>query len=141
MPYKNISSISKSMHIAASGMKAQSDRLQVIAQNIANAASVGNTPGEEPYRRKTITFQNVMDREMGVERVKTKSIDVDRSPYIKRFEPTHPAADEEGYILTPNVNSMIEMVDMKEARRAYEANVNVIEMSKGMLQQTIGLLR
>jgi len=135
------SSIIKSMHIASSGMKAQSDRLQVIAQNIANASSVGNTPNEMPYRRKTITFHNLMDREMNVERVKTKSIDTDSSAFKRRFEPNHPAADEEGYILTPNVNTMIEMVDMKEARRAYEANVNVIEMSKGMLQQTIGLLR
>ena len=135
------SSIIKSMHIASSGMKAQSDRLQIIAQNIANAASVGNTPGELPYQRKTLTFHNVMDREMNLERVQTKRIDTDNSAFGRRFEPNHPSADAEGYILTPNVNPMIEMVDMKEARRAYEANINVIEMSKSMLQQTVGLLR
>lgn len=129
-----------SLHIAASGMKAQSDRLRIVSQNIANADSVGEFPGDDPYRRKTIAFRNELDREIGVEKVKVSRYGVDDSPFKLKYEPHHPAADERGYIKQPNVNSMIEMMDMREARRSYEANLNVIEVSKAMLQQTIGLL-
>lgn len=130
-----------SLVIAASGMKVQSDRLRIVSQNIANADSVGDKPGATPYRRKTISFKNVLDREMGVEKVAVNKYDVDRSDFIKKYDPTHPAADNEGYVLRPNVNTMIEMVDMREAQRGYEANLNVVEVSKSMLQQTIGLLK
>lgn len=130
-----------SLNIAGAGMKVQGDRLRIVAQNVANADSTGQTPGALPYRRKTITFKNVLDREMGVEKVAVARYGVDSSDFNKRYDPNHPAANEEGYVLTPNVDVMLEMIDMREAQRGYEANVNVIEVSKGMIQQTIGLLR
>lgn len=135
------SDLVKSMFIAASGMKAQSDRLRIVSENIANAESVGTRPGEEPYRRKTITFKNVMDRQTETELVKSAKYGYDQSAFQKKYDPSHPAADEEGYVLYPNVNSMVEMMDMREARRGYEANMNVIEVSKGMITQTINMLR
>lgn len=133
--------IVNSMYIAASGMKAQSDRLRVVAENIANVDSVGQTPDELPYRRKVVSFRNKLDREMGVPLVQTRKIGYDKSDFIQRYDPSHPAANGEGYVSYPNVNTMIEMVDMRESRRAYEANVNVIEVSKSMLMQTINMLR
>lgn len=129
------------IHVSSSGLKTQQDRLKVVAQNIANSESVGTRPGELPYRRKTVTFKNVLDRETGVEMVKTDKISVDRSAFPRKYEPNNPLADAEGYILQPNVNPINEMIDMREARRGYEANLNVIESSKSMLTQTISLLR
>ena len=130
-----------SLHIAASGMKVQSDRLRVVSENIANADSAGVRPGDDPYRRKVISFKNELDRELGVDRVKVHKHGYDESDFKKKYDPVHPAADEEGYVMMPNVNTIMEMVDMKEARRAYEANLNVIEVSKGMLQRTVDMLR
>ena len=135
------SDLVKSMHIAASGMKAQSDRLRIVSENIANAESIGTRPGEAPYRRKVLTFKNVMDREMEVEKVKVGKYGYDDAPFKLRYEPHHPAANEEGYVQYPNVNSMVEMMDMREARRGYEANMNMIEVSKGMIMKTINMLR
>lgn len=129
------------IHISSSGLKTQQDRLKVVAQNIANAESVGTRSGQAPYRRKTISFKNQLDRETGAMMVKTNKIDVDRSDFVKKYEPAHPQADAQGYVLYPNVNSITEMMDMREARRGYEANLNVIESSKAMLSQTLGLLR
>lgn len=135
------SDLVRSMHIAASGMKAQSDRLKIVSQNIANAESVGTRPGEDPYRRKVLSFKNVMDRELETELVTVAKRGEDDSAFKLRYEPAHPAADERGYVAYPNVNPLIEMMDMREARRGYEANVNVIEVSKGMIMQTINMLR
>lgn len=132
--------IMRTLDIAASGMKAQSDRLRVVAENIANANSTGNTPGAVPYRRKVLSFKTVLDKELGIEKVAVDKIGTDNSGFDKKFDPNHPAADAEGYVLVPNVNPMVEMVDMREAQRGYEANLNVIEVSKSMLQQTINLL-
>ena len=129
------------IHVSSSGLKTQQDRLKIVAQNIANAESVGTRPGELPYRRKTITFKNALDRESGVEMVRTDKVDVDRSAFPRKYEPSSPLADAEGYILQPNVSSINELSDMREARRGYEANLNVIESSKSMLTQTISLLR
>lgn len=133
--------LSDSIYIAASGMKAQGDRLRVVAENIANANSTGKTPEELPYRRKLLIFQNVLDKEMGISAVKIQNRTYDMSDFRKKYDPTHPAADKAGYVLYPNVNTIIEMVDMREARRGYEANLNVIEVSKAMLSRTIDLLR
>lgn len=130
-----------SLNIAASGMHAQSERLRVVAENIANSESLGKFPGDAPYRRKIVTFRNQLDREVGADLVEVDKIGVDRSQFVKKYDPYHPAADEKGYVETPNVNPVIEMVDMREARRAYEANLNVVEVTKGMLNQTISLLR
>lgn len=127
--------------IAGSGMHAQSDRLRVIAQNLANVDSTGLTPGAKPYQRKTITFRNVLDKEMGIEKVTTASYGVDSSPFKRKYEPGHPAADAQGYVLYPNVESAVELVDMHEAQRGYEANVNVIDVTRSMIAQTLDLLK
>jgi flagellar basal-body rod protein FlgC len=129
------------MKISAAGMKAQSDRLKVVSQNIANAESTGTRPGEEPYRRKTIAFDSVLNRKDDLELVKSRRIGTDPSPFRLKYDPTHPAANAEGYVSMPNVNTMVEMMDMREARRGYEANLNVIESSKSMIGQTLNLLR
>lgn len=131
----------KTMKISAAGMHAQSSRLRVVAENLANADSTADTPGGKPYQRKTVTFSNELDREMGVPVVKVDRYGVDPTPFEKRYDPGHPGADESGYVELPNVNPMIEMMDMREAQRSYEANLNVIEISKSMLQRTIEILR
>ena len=130
-----------SMFISASGMKAQSDRLRIVAQNVANVDSTGETPGSTPYRRKVVTFKNELNREIDADLVKVSKYGYDKTPFPKKYDPAHPAADQEGYVMMPNVNPMMEMVDMREARRAYEANINMIEVSKGMLMQTVNMLR
>ncbi len=135
------SDLVKSMHIAASGMKAQSDRLRIVSENIANAESIGTRPGEAPYRRKVLTFKNVLDRKLEVEKVQVGKYGYANTPFSQKYDPSHPAANQEGYVLYPNVNPMVEMMDMREARRGYEANVNVIEVSKGMIMQTINMIR
>ncbi len=127
--------------ISASGMRAQSERLKVVAQNLANAESTATKPGGQPYRRKTISFKEAMDKETGLQTVQPGKVGTDRSDFVKRYEPTNPVADEQGYVLYPNVNPIMEMMDMREARRGYEANLNVIESSKAMVGQTLGLLR
>lgn len=136
-----MSDLIDTIHISAAGMHAQSDRLRVVSQNIANAESVGTRDGQAPYRRQTITFKDAMDRESGLKMVQTKKVDVDRSDFDKRYEPANPNADDQGYVFYPNVNPIIEMMDMREARRGYEANLNVIEASKAMMGQTISLLK
>lgn len=130
-----------SMHIAGSGMKVQSERMKIIAQNIANADNTGEAAGADPYRRKVLTFKNVLNKELDVEQVKVRKITTDKSEFRKVFNPGHPAADEQGYVTMPNVDPMLEAMDMKESQRSYEANLNVIEVSKNLLFSTIGLLR
>ncbi len=129
------------MQISASGMQAQSQRLKIVAQNVANAEAVGSRNGSQPYRRQTVSFKDELDRETGATLVKVNKIGTDNSDFSLRYEPSHPMADPEGYVLYPNVNTIMEMMDMREARRGYEANLNVIESSKAMLTQTISLLR
>ncbi len=131
----------KALKISAAGMKAQGVRLRVIAENMANANSLAAEPGGEPYRRKVITFKNVLDRTFGVRKVEISKITVDRSDFKTKYDPAHPSADEDGYVLMPNVNTMVEMMDMREAQRSYSANLSVIEASKTMLMRTIDILR
>lgn len=133
--------LSKAMMISAAGMKVQSTRMRVISENLANASSVASAPGVDPYRRKTVTFINVMDSEMGINRVKVNRVTFDQSDFGLRYDPGHPAADENGYIKTPNVNGLIEAMDMKQSQRSYEANLNAIEVSKNMMMRTLDLLR
>jgi flagellar basal-body rod protein FlgC len=130
-----------SFRVSASGMKVQGARLRVISENIANADSDPTRPGEAPYRRKKITFKNVFDRAAGTDVVQVDRVVPDRSEFGKRFDPGHPAADQDGYVRTPNVNTLIEVMDMREAQRSYEANLNVIRTTKSMLQRTIDILR
>ncbi|MFN8947623.1 MAG: flagellar basal body rod protein FlgC [Alphaproteobacteria bacterium] len=131
----------KSMLIAASGMKAQAERWRVIAENLANASSTGTKPGEEPYRRKVPVFQSELDNVTRTETIRVKKITRDMSPFREQYMPGHPAADARGYVKLPNVNSLIETMDMREAQRAYEANLSVIDNTRAMLSRTVDLLR
>jgi flagellar basal-body rod protein FlgC len=132
--------LSDALVIASSGMKAQGSRLKVISENLANANSTSQTPGGEPYRRKVLTFGNVLDRTVNAQLVKVKTVGPDRSDFELKFDPQHPAANADGYVMTPNVNPIIEMADMREAQRSYDANLTVIETSVNMLKQTISVL-
>lgn len=131
----------KSMRISAAGMKAQGTRLRVIAENIANAESLPQSPQGEPYRRKTVTFKNVLDRKLGFQTVKIDRTVPDSRPFERQYIPHHPAADPDGYVQAPNVNSLIEIADMREAERSYEANLTVIKTSKAMLKGALDILR
>ncbi len=131
----------KSIGIAASGLKAQSGRMRVIAENIANADSTGNTAGANPYRRKIVTFDRRFDRELDAQTVAPGRVVRDQQPFRSRFEPGHPAADAKGEVKLPNVNTTVEMMDMREAQRSYEASLNVITATRRMLQRTLELLR
>ena len=131
----------KSLMIAASGLKAQSGRMRIIAENLANANSTSRTPGGDPYRRKMVTFENVYNRELGAYTVQTGRITLDKTDFTRRHEPGHPAADEKGYVKTPNVNTLVEMMDMRQAQRSYEANLNVVRSSRGMAIRTLDILR
>ena len=133
--------LTKTLHISAAGMKVQGVRLKVIAENIANADSLSPTPGGEPYRRKVVSFQNVLDRDLGLETVRVRNVDFDRSNFRKEYDAGHPAADADGYVSYPNVNALVEMMDLKEAERSYQANLEIIDVSRGMLTRTIDLLR
>ncbi len=133
--------LAASMQIASSGMRAQGTRLRIVSENIANANTVGSKPGEDPFRRKTMTFKNVLDNESGNHLVRVDRIYPDKSDFKIEYDPTHPAANKDGYVKKPNVKSLIEMGDLREAQRSYEANLNVIEISKSMLSRTVDLLR
>ena len=129
------------LHISAAGMQTQGSRLRVIAENMANADSLGKTPGADPYRRRVMTFENELNRSLGLETVKVDRVVGDPAEFELRYEPGHPAADDKGYVKLPNVNTLIEMADMREAQRSYEANLKVIEASRTMLTRTIDILR
>lgn len=131
----------KAIKIAAAGMRVQGTRLKVISENIANADSMSPVPGGEPYRRKVVTFENALDRTLGTELVKVRKIDVDASEFRKNYDPGHPAADKSGYVRLPNVNALVEMMDMREAQRSYEANLRIIDVSKKLVARTVDLLR
>ena len=133
--------LGKSFFVSASGLRAQATRLRVIAENIANASSTAESPGGEPYRRRIVSFGNILDRALGVEKVQVTNVFQDSGDFGRRFDPGHPAADEEGYVLTPNVNTLVEMSDMREAQRSYEANLKAIQAARTMLRETIQVLR
>ena len=129
------------MRLATSGMKAQSARMRVTAENLANVESTAQVPGGDPYRRKTITFAGKRDRELGAELVAVKSYGLDRGDFELRYEPGHRAADAAGYVKYPNVNAFIELMDMREAQRSYEANLSALGVARSLQQKTIDLLR
>ncbi len=131
----------KSIIVAASGLRAQSGRMKVVAENLANADSTAERAGADPYRRKVPTFQARMDRELEVKTVELGRVRPDQSAFRSRFDPGHPAADASGQVKLPNVNSLIETMDLREAQRSYEANLNVITSARRMIQRTIDILR
>ena len=130
-----------SLSVSASGLRAQSLRMRVIAENLANQDSVAQTPGGDPYRRRVATFRAAVDRASGGTAVKIDSVDTDKSNFQRVYEPGNPAANAQGYVLKPNVNGLVEVADMKAAQRSYEANLNAIEAAKSMTMRTIDLLK
>ena len=130
-----------SLKISSSGLEAQSSRLRVVSENLANARSTGDTPGADPYRRKTISFAQELDRAAGVSTVEIKKIGVDRSDFRTEYDPGNPAADPNGVVKYPNVNILVEMADMREANRSYEANLQSIRQARDLINSTIDLLR
>jgi flagellar basal-body rod protein FlgC len=133
--------LNQALNVSASGMDAQTARLRVIAQNIANQDTTGSSPGADPYRRKTITFESAMDKQAGVEGVRVKNIGTDESEPPLRYDPANPAANASGYVKLPNVNTFIEVMDMREAERSYSANLSVMQATRSMLNKTIDLLK
>jgi flagellar basal-body rod protein FlgC len=133
--------LSASLKISAAGLSAQSARLRVVSENLANARSTADVPGADPYRRKTISFTDVLDRTTGIATVEIKRIGVDRTPFIEEHDPGNPAADANGIVKYPNVNVLVEMADMREANRSYEANLQSIRQSRDLISATIDLLR
>ena len=131
----------KSMQIAASGLRAQTGRMQVIAENVANADSTAQRPGGDPYRRKIPTFGSEVDRAIDARVVTIGRVRPDQSDFQLKYQPGHPAADANGNVKFPNVNSLIEMTDMREAQRSYEANINVIGATRRMIQRTLDILK
>jgi flagellar basal-body rod protein FlgC len=127
--------------ISGSALSAQDQRLKVIAENIANANTTADAPGKNPYRRHIITFKNEFDKAIGAYKVQVGQVKTDPSDFIKKYDPSHPSADPQGYVLTPNVNPLTEMMDMGEANRAYQANLNVIDATRSMIIHTIGILQ
>ena len=133
--------LDKALGIAASAMDAQTTRLRVIAENLANQDTTGSKPGADPYRRKTVTFENRLDRQLGTDTVRVKQIGHDASEFQQHYDPSNPAANADGYVKLPNVNSLVEVMDMREAERSYSANLAVMQTSRSMLTRTIGLLK
>lgn len=131
----------KSIAVAASGLRAQAGRMRIIAENLANADSTASTPGAEPYRRKIVTFRTEMDKALDAQVVTLGRVKYDPADFPMKYEPGHPSADANGNVKYPNVNSLIEMTDMREAQRSYEANVNVITASRRMIQRTLDILK
>ncbi|MDX5382736.1 MAG: flagellar basal body rod protein FlgC [Rhodobacterales bacterium] len=127
--------------VAASGMHAQGERLKVVAENVANAGSTGTVPGADPYRRKTLAFEEMIDRDSGVSMVRVAALGRDQAPFGRDYDPAHPAADTEGFVKTSNVNPLLEMSNMREASRSYEANMNMFEAGRQMRRQVLDLLR
>ncbi len=133
--------LTAALRISGSGMQAQSTRMRVVSENLANAQSTGRTPGADPYRRKTVTFAEEMDRAMGAPTVVVKDIGTDRSPFEVNHDPGNPAADADGNVKMPNVNVLIELSDLRQANRSYSANVEAISQARSMLTMNIDLLR
>ena len=131
----------RSIAIAASGLRAQAGRMRIISENIANADSTAGAPGAEPYRRRMATFKSEMDRTLDAQLVALGNVKTDPSEFRIKHEPGHPAADQNGNVKYPNVNSLVEMTDLREAQRSYEANINVIGASRRMIQRTIDILK
>jgi flagellar basal-body rod protein FlgC len=133
--------LNKALNISAAGMDAQTMRLRVIAENLANQDTTGSAPGADAYRRKTITFENRVDASASAPTVQVKQIGQDKTAQTLRYDPSNPAANADGYVKTPNVNSFIEVMDMREAERSYSANLSVLQATRSMLNRTIDLLK
>ena len=137
-----MSDLFATMTISSHGMRAQGERIRVVAENVANADTAPEKPGDEPYTRQVITFKNTLDRELGHKVVEVDDVEkIKDNKFIKKYMPDHPAADVGGYVEMPNVNKLVEMMDMREAQRSYEANLGMVETSRDMMLRTIDVLR
>lgn len=137
-----MSDLLSSMLVSSSAMRAQSERINVIAQNVANADTAPSKPGETPYTRKVISFESVLDKTSGTKLLKAGKVSDDtKSEYVEKYMPGHPAADAKGYVKMPNVTTLVEMMDMKEASKTYEANMGMFTQTRDMANKTIDLLR
>ena len=137
----DVGDFSSSMGIATSGLRAQAGRMRVISENIANADSTAPDPGGDPYRRKSRPSPAELDRVLDAQIVALGKIKPDPSDFRTKYEPANPAADANGYVKYPNVNSLVEMTDMRDAQRSYEANLNVIGATRRMIQRTLDILK
>jgi flagellar basal-body rod protein FlgC len=133
--------IQTAIKLAGSGMEAQSRRMLVVSENLANVYSTGKTPGADPYQRKTVSFTSELDQSENARFVKVDRVDVDRAPFRVEHDPNHPAADANGYVKLPNVDMLVELADMREANRSYEANVQMVKQARSLISMTIDLLR
>jgi len=136
-----IDPIKVAIQVASSGLEAQSRRMLVVSENMANATSTGNAPGADPYTRKTVSFESVLDDMSGANLVKVDRVDTDRKPFRIEHDPSHPAADADGNVKLPNVDLLTELADMRESNRSYEANLQVIKQARSLSSMTIDLLR
>ncbi|WP_269581800.1 flagellar basal body rod protein FlgC [Roseibium sp. Sym1] len=133
--------LAATLQISGAGLRAQSERLRVVSENLANARSTGETAGDDPYQRKTITFESEFSRAHQANLVSVKGIGADKAPFTVEYDPGHPAADENGYVKMPNVNTLLELADMRETNRSYEANLKVMTQAREMVMRHIDLLR
>ena len=135
------SDLMSAMGAAATGLRAQTVRIRISAENLANADTTASTPDADPYRRKAPVFRTYYDREVGADTVRVTGSRLDTAPFPEKYDPSHPAADGRGYVKMSNVSALIEMADLREAQRAYEANLNVIESSRAMMLGVVSLLK
>lgn len=133
--------LKKAVEVAAHGGHFQSERLKIAAENLANEDSTSAIPGGNPYRRKVIFANNKYDKKLRTNVITTKKVDFDKSDFILKYDPHHPAANEEGYVKYPNIQKEIERADASEAQRSYEANLSIIEMSNSLMQKTIEAMK
>ncbi len=132
--------LSTALAVSASGMRAQSGRIRIVAENLANANSTAAAPGLDPYRRQVPVFSSYLDRDAGANLVRMARVELDPAAFTLRFDPSHPAADAEGYVQLPNVNPLIEMMDLREAQRSYEANLGALDQVRSMAAATLRIL-
>jgi len=133
--------LDSAIKVAASGLDAENARLRIVSENIANAQSTSNIPGGDPYQRKMISFSSELDRASGTTQVKVDSVLRDNSSFQLEYDPGHPAADASGFVKLPNVNLLVEMADMRDANRSYEANLQVLKQARDLISMTIDLMR
>ncbi|RLQ88821.1 flagellar basal body rod protein FlgC [Notoacmeibacter ruber] len=129
-----------SLRVSSSGLEAQSQRLKIVSENIANANSTASVPDGDPFRRKTVSFQSEMDRTSGAVNVNVSEVGRDNSDFPLEFDPGNPAANAEGYVKLPNVNVLVEMTDMREANQSYEANLQVMRQVRELVSLTIDMM-
>lgn len=133
--------LQKAVEIAIHGGNFQAERLKIATENMANEHSTSFQPGGDPYRRKVVFARNDYNKRLKTNVLRVRKFDTDKSPFIMKYDPNHPAADLNGYVKLPNIHKEIERADASEAQRSYEANLSIIEMSKAMMQKTIEVIK